>query len=152
MSSGPFAVLTLLVALIVSAGAPTGAAGDNAVSFQVPVVLTSPCTGEVGNGRLDVLAVVNEAVRSPADVHVTVHASVHGELTGNRGSVYHVSAEGTSQSSALADLYEVPFHGSAVGDGRAPNLRVDGVAGVSVDATGDPTGVSVISASATCGL
>lgn len=152
MSVGRSALLTLCVALLVSARAPLGAAGANVVSFDVPVVVTDPCTGEVGTGTLDVLLVVNGTATGAGTVHATVHASVHGELTGNRGSVYHLSAEGQSESFVLSDLYDVPFHGEAIGDGRAPNIRVDGVAGVRVGPAGDPIGVSIISLSPNCGL
>ena len=152
MSVGRSVLLTLGVALSVSARAPVGAAAPDVVSSAVPVVVTDPCTGEVGTGTLDILTAVNVAVTGPNQVHVNVHASLHGELIGNRGSVYHVSAEGTSQSSTLADLYDVAFHGNAVGDGSAPNVRVDGVAGVRVGPGGNPIGVSLISISASCGL
>ena len=152
MSAGRSVLLVFCVALLVSAGIPAAAAGGNVISFAAPVTVTDPCTGEVGTGTLDVLIVVDEVATSTDRVHVNVHARVHGELVGDRGSVYHVSAEGTAELSSLADLYDVPFHGNAVGAGPAPNVFVDGVAGVGVGPGGNPIGVGLISLSASCGL
>lgn len=149
MSVGRSVLLASYLAVIVSAGAQV-AARDNVVSFTVPVEVTDPCTGEVGTGTLDVQMTV-ETVKTAGRTHVTVHADLHGELTGDRGSIYHVSAEGTTQSSTLEDLYDLPFHGNAVGDGSAPNLKVDGIAGVPVGADGTPIGIGVVSLSSHCG-
>lgn len=143
----PFAVC---LACLVSAAARVVAARDNVVSFSAPVVVTDPCTGESGTGTLEVLALVNE-VRNAGQTHVAIHASLHGELTGDRGSVYHVSAEGTTQSSSVADAYDLPFHGNAVGNGTSPNVRVDGIASIPVGSGGSPIGIGLVSLSAHCG-
>jgi hypothetical protein len=151
MSHAKAALVTLFVALTASAVAPVGAAGDNVLTLTVPAVVVDPCTGEVGTGTLHVLLVVNQDIAPSGEVHVDVHASVHGELTGNQGSLYQVSAEGNSQSSVMANHYDVPFHGNAAGEGSAPNLKVDGIGRVHVDATGDPLGAGIVSLSASCG-
>ena len=151
MSHAKAALVALFVALMASAVAPVGAAGDNVLTLTVPAVVVDPCTGEVGTGTLNVLIVVNQEIAPSGEVHVNVHASVHGEVTGNLGSVDQVSAEGNSESSVVASFYDVPFHGNAAGEGSAPNLMADGVARVRVDATGDPIGGGVVSLSASCG-
>lgn len=151
MSMARSVLLSLFFALLLSAGGRVSATSGNTISFSAPVVATDPCTGEVGTGTLDVLIVVNEVVTGAGVAHVTAHARVHGQLTGSRGSVYQVSAEGTSESASVADLYDVPFHGTAAGEGTAPNLTVDGVADVHVATTGAPTGLGVVSLSAGCG-
>jgi len=155
MSHVRFGLVTLLAVLVGSAVATVRAAGardgDNVLTLTVPAVVVDPCTGEVGTGTLDVLIVVNQDTAPSGEGHVNVHASVHGELNGNQGSVYQVSAEGNSQSSVGANHYDVPFHGNAAGEGSAANLKVDGIGRVQVDATGDPLGAGIVSFSASCG-
>jgi len=142
-------LLTLVVALLGSGAARAVSAHDNVASFDATVNVTNPCTGETGAGTLDVLLSVNET-RNAGGAHVTVHASLHGTLTGDRGSVYHVSADGTAQSSTVAGLYDIPFHGNAIGGGSTPNLQIDGTAAVEVGPGGNPIAVHLVSLSPSC--
>jgi hypothetical protein len=140
----------ILGAALPVVSAPVRASGENVIQFSATVSTANPCTGEAVTGPLDVLLVANRTSTGNGQIHVNVRGSVHGQLSGNLGSTYQVSAEGSDQIDLVAGHYDFGFHAAAVSHGSASNLTLDGVARVFVDGDGNPVGGTIVSLSANC--
>ena len=140
----------VLGAALLIAAAPVRARGENVLSFTADVTTVDPCTGEDVSGSLDVLLVANRVSTGNGGIHVTLHGNVHGQLVGNLGTTYQLSAEGTDHFDSVSGHYDFAFHMEGISRGSGSNLTLDGVARLFVNADGNPTGGTIVTVSPTC--
>lgn len=140
----------VLGAVLSIADAPVRADSDKELSFTAVITSADPCTGEGVSGSLDVVLVANRASTGSDQIRVNVHGSFHGQLVGNLGTTYQVSAAGSGRFDFVSGHYDFPFSTEGISHNSAPNLTLDGVARLFVNGEGDPTGGTIVSVSATC--
>jgi hypothetical protein len=129
--------------------AAVGVRADGTLKITRTSTLFNPCNGETVTGPVDVELVVQTNEKSDG-THVVVHRSFHGTLTGNQGNTYKVSSIANDQQDALAAFYDLTFENNVIGQGDAPDFKVEGNLRVFVNATQDPINYSASVTSATC--
>ena len=150
----PMTSVRLTAALIVSflglAGPIARASGDNVLRADFDVQSVNPCTGEIVTGTLSARLIVNTVMVGNGVVHVNINGGFTGELSGDQGNTYQVSAQGHDSFDTLAAFYDAEFSVHASSRGSGPNLTLDGVVRVFVDADGNPLGAHILSVNANC--
>jgi len=122
---------------------------DNTLKLAATSTLLNPCNSELVSGPVDVELVV-AATENQNGVHVKVHRSFHGTLTGNQDNSYKVSSMANAKFDALAPFYDLTFENNVIGLGQAPDFTVTGNLRVFVNANQEPTGYSASAVAATC--
>jgi hypothetical protein len=140
----------LLLSLVLSFCAAPTAKADNTVSFTGSFGAVNPCNGEIASGPIDVFIVVSSSVTGEGTTRVNVHHSSHAILNGNQGNVYQVNRFAMAQFDALANHYDVPWTGTFVGRGAAPNFTATGTLRVFVNAQNEPIGSLLLSITTSC--
>ena len=127
------------------------ASADNVLRADFDVQTVNPCSGEIVTGMLNARLMVNTVMVGNGAVHVNINGGFQGQLSGDQGNTYQVSAQGHDSFDALAAFYDADFSVHASSRGSGPNLTLDGVVRVFVDADGNPLAAHILSVNATCG-
>ena len=146
--------LRLTAALIVSfmglARPIARASGDNVLRADFDVQSINPCTGEIVTGTLSARLMVNTVMAGNGVVHVNINGGFTGQLSGDEGNTYQISAQGHDSFDAIAAFYDAEFSVHASSRGSGPNLTLDGVVRVFVDADGNPLAAHILSLTPNC--
>ena len=149
------AMLTLAFASVLMLATVGSAFAATTTNADVPLSgsITNACNAETvtytGSAHLLVHSTTDSAGGQHADVHVNIHVTGTGATT---GAAYVVNETDTAPSINLtngAGEQTASTHFEVIGQGQAPNFRIDGLEHITVNANGTVT-VSFFNLTTSC--
>jgi hypothetical protein len=107
----------------------TGAAAaqNSSASYDGAIKLGNPCNGTTVFVKGTTTVDIHQNVTDDGTSHVAVHMRYDGAGTDLADKHYKVSFEANDgQAQSTPDGYFLPFHSVWVGEGSAPNFKMDG--------------------------
>jgi len=99
------------------------------------------------SGPVDLQVQTNE---SPNNTMVSIHGRFKMEGTDSSSNQYKSSFQMNANFDAKSTMYVVPYSSVFIGQGGAPNFKMEGDVKIYVDATGKPVGAWIASGNISC--